>query len=368
MNFARAAAAGVVVAVASRIATAVALPSQLHWDGHFYAQLAQGLARTGRYADLGTGAPTAFYPVGYPFALSLGLRAGFGPFAAAVAVNVFATVLAVVAAAHLGARARLRTALATALYPGLVLWSSAAMGETLTAALLVTALALAVARRPAWAGVALGLAALVRPASLLAVALVPGAAPAGSRRGALVAAALAALCVVAPWGVRNARSLDAPALVSTNLGSNLLIGTRDDADGGYVPLRGERRCDDATGETARDRCFRDLAARRIAASPLRWLGLAVRKLARTVVPEHDPAGYVFGGRAVLATAVCTLAWWWLCARALRVARDGLRADPAVPAVAAMVAGIVVAHGVFLGADRYHLVLVPSLVALTGRRA
>ena len=43
MNFARAAAAGVVVAVASRIAPAVALPSQPHWDGHFYAQLAQAL-------------------------------------------------------------------------------------------------------------------------------------------------------------------------------------------------------------------------------------------------------------------------------------------------------------------------------------
>ncbi len=379
MTLGRPLALGLGLTVATRLAAAALFPTLPRWDGFFYHRYAERLAAGLGYTDLGTHRPTAFYPVGYPFALSLPLRLGLDPFAAVVALNLLAslvttTAVVVVAARHPDPRVATRAAIATALYPGLALWSCAAMSEPLTAALLVAALALATtasarARNHLAAGALLGLAALVRPPSLLALAAVAAAAPSGRRLRALALATFAAACVVAPWTVRNARTLDAPALVSTNGGSNLLIGTLDDALGGYRPPG--PRCAHLHGEVERDRCFGDAARRRIAAAPLRWAILGAEKLARTFAWEHDPARYLRDektplrrdARAVGLIALCTVGWWWLLARTWRVARWS---DPTSRAVAVTAAAIAATHFVFLGADRYHLVLVPTLLLIAPR--
>ncbi len=377
----RALALGLAATAAARLGPAALFPTAPRWDGFFYHQHAARLAAGLGYADLGTSRPTAFYPVGYPFALSLPLRLGLSPFAAVVALNLLASLASTAAVVLVAARAPdprapARAALAAALYPGLALWSCAAMGETLTAALLVVALALAThpAQRPRHAllaGAALGLAALVRPPSLLALAAVAAAAPAGRRARALALAALAAGAVLAPWAARNALSLDAPALVSTNGGSNALIGTLDDARGGYLRPVTPDDCRHVHGEVARDRCLRDAALARVAAAPLRWAALGVEKLVVTFAWEHDPVSYLRtpytplrSDRAALAaTAVCTLAWWSLLALAWRRRRAG---DPTTRAVAVTVAATAATHFAFLGADRYHLVLAPALMLLATR--
>ncbi len=380
MTIGRPLALGLGLTVATRLAAAALFPTLPRWDGFFYHRYAERLAAGLGYTDLGTHRPTGFYPVGYPFALSLPLRLGFGPFAAVVAVNLVAslvttTAVVVVAARHPEPRVATRAALAAALYPGLALWSCAAMSESLTAALLVAALALVTtgslrARHPLGAGALLGLAALVRPPSLLALAAVAAAAPSGRRLRSLALACVAAVCVVAPWTIRNARALDAPALVSTNGGSNLLIGTLDDARGGYRPPG--PRCANLHGEVERDRCFGATARGRIAEAPLRWSVLGVEKLARTFAWEHDPARHLRDekiplrrdARAIALIALCTVAWWALLVRAWRAAR---RDDSTSRAVAVTAASIAATHFVFLGADRYHLVLVPTLLLLLAPR-
>lgn len=372
---------GLAATAATRLAAAALFSPLPRWDGFFYHRLAEGLAAGRGYADLTTDLPTAFYPVGYPFALSLLLRLGLPAFTAVVALNLLASLVATAAVVAVAARgsdpgATRRAALAAALYPGLALWSCAAMGETLTAALLVTALALAThpsprARFPLLVGALLGLAALVRPPSLLGLAAVAAAAPPGRRARATALATLAAGCVLAPWVARNARVLDAPALVSTNAGSNLLIGTLDDARGAYVRPAPWHRCPNGPGEVARDRCLRDTALRRIAAAPLRWIALGFEKLARTFALEHDPVAYVRDAksplrsdhRSLALSALCTLAWWALVLRAWRAGHAG---DPTSRAVAVTAATLALTHLVFLGADRYHLVLTPTLLLLAPR--
>ncbi len=372
---------GLAATAATRLAAAALFPIPPRWDGYFYHLHAQRLADGHGYSDLVTSRPTAFYPVGYPFALSIPLRLGLSPFAAVVALNLLASLVTTAAVVLVAARDRdprtpVRAALAAALYPGLALWSCAAMSETLAASLLVLALALATQspsrdRHPLLAGALLGLAALVRPPSLLALAAIPAAAPAGRRARAAALAALAAGGVLAPWIARNARSLDAPALVSTNAGSNLLIGTLDDARGGYLRPAQPPRCRLLHGEVARDRCLRSEALDRIASDPRRWARLGVEKLALTFGWEHDPVSYVHepsdplrADRATLAlTALCTLAWWALLAFAWR---HGRALDATTRAVAVTAAALALTHFVFLGADRYHLVLVPSLLLLAPR--
>ncbi len=372
---------GLAVTAATRLAAAALFPTLPRWDGYFYLLHAERLAAGLGYSDLSTGRPTAFYPVGYPFALSIPLRLGLSPFAAVVSLNLLASLVSTAAIVTVAARDRdpraaTRAALAAALYPGLALWSCAAMSETLAASLLVLALALATQpsprdRFPLFAGAALGLATLLRPPSLLALAAVAVAAPAARRVRATALAALAAGCVLAPWTARNARALDAPALVSTNAGSNLLIGTLDDSRGGYLRPALPSGCERLHGEVARDRCLRSVALRRIASAPARWALLGVEKLALTFAWEHDPVSYVRGektpspvDRAALAlSALCTLAWWALMVLAWR---QGRALDPTARAVGVTAAALALTHFVFLGADRYHLVLAPALLLLAPR--
>ena len=74
------------------------------------------------------------------------------------------------------------------------------------------------------------------------------------------AVALAAcLATVSPWTVRNCRTLERCALVSTNGGSNLAIGAVHRAHGGYLPVGRADGCVDIRGETNRDRCWNAVA-------------------------------------------------------------------------------------------------------------
>ncbi len=368
-----------------RLIVVAALPVEPRWDGFYYARLAHyiaiGVGYYDKASDVLPPGPTAFYPVGYPAAMAAALRVAHDPTLAAVAVNLVASLIASIAVVLIAQRARgPRVALLAgclhALYPGLALWSTAAMTETLNGALLVASAACALApEKPRsralgalFAGVSLGLATLVRPPSILWTPLV-GLVRDGRLR-ALALCALGVALTVLPWTARNCRVMDGCTLVSTNGGSNLLIGTFPDARGGYRRPTVEDGCRDVAGEVHRDRCWSRTALARIRENPAQWLALGARKFAVTFLGEHDPVSYVRSSRGVsarhtlpvLATLVCTVAWWALVVFAWRGGRALMASGD--PSLARWTLGgaltVVLTHVTFLGADRYHLVLVPTL--------
>jgi hypothetical protein len=217
-------------------------------------QVAHGHGFTYPGADPG---PTAYYPPGYPLALAGAIFVvGLLPFdvtswAIAVTFNIVLSVATVWMVFELGRRlvsvpVGLIAAAAMAFWPNAVVHTGLILTETLflfffCAMLLVALAAPAAARAPGWrrvaaTGVLFGLAGMVRPTSFVIAPLFlllwwPSGATAAVKRTAVVAVAVAAM--VLPWTVRNAVEMDAPVLISTNLGDNVCIGNNPEANGAY---------------------------------------------------------------------------------------------------------------------------------------
>lgn len=236
------------------------LPPHLS-DAEYYDATARSLARGDGYSvsltDTGFlpgRTATAFFPPGYSALLGATYFLFGERLAAARLANVLAGTLTIpfvylIGSSLFGSRAGLLAAALGAVFPSLVFWTPVLLSETAFTLIFAAAvwLFLGAARKDgglSWRLVALGglvtgLAALVRSQAL---ALAPAAAvwwavdgvrPARSiRAGAL--AALAAAAVILPWTVRNALALDAPVVLSTNVGYNLRIGHAPYANGRFV--------------------------------------------------------------------------------------------------------------------------------------
>lgn len=380
------------LAVLVRVAWLSAVPPVAHWDGVIYERtawrIAHGMGFVDTYNNVPPYLPTAFYPVGYPGLLALS-HTLLGPgLWVAGALNVLAAALTTAAVFQLARRAWGTPAahLSAALYalsPGAVLYTSTLMTETVSAALLVGAIALAEtwsrgrpARFALAAGLVFGVAGLVRPQSLLlapVVALLASPSPRWiDRARTLALVGVACVAVVLPWTVRNCRVLDGCALVSVNGGSNLFIGADPEAHGTYRELRRGEGCGHVMTEVAKDRCYGDLAVRRIAAHPLQWLSLMPAKLQALLDYEVSPAYYLHeAGALPEATAERAARWLtafhrWVSALALLalIARRGPLPRPAMLCLGAVVGSLAV-HAVFFGGDRYHMVFLPLLAVLAG---
>jgi len=377
-----------VATIALRLVAILWLAPPASWDGAIYARLAEGLARGHGFVHWeGTGRATAFFPVGFPGAIAaVMLVTGLSATVAAWVVNVLSSAITTLAAASIGraidgeAGAR-RAAWAFALYPAMILWTAAVMTETLQCACITVALALAIGRprprssftRALWVGMATGLATLVRPQGILFAPLL-GALSAPARcidRGkSAMIALVTALALVSPWTLRNARTLDGIALVSTNGGSNLLIGTLPEAGGGYRALTDRDACATVQGEVHRDRCMSRVAIERIARAPGTWAWLAAKKIVKTVGFEWAPVSYARSTVprtmprwiAIVLTLVCTGCWWVTLAMSAHVVRRERRSDVALAVVGSFFA-VVLVHAVFIADDRYHLVIVGPLCAI-----
>jgi hypothetical protein len=201
--------------------------------------------------------PTAYYPPGYPVALGVVLfLVGLLPFdislfATAVTFNIVLSVATVWIVFELSRRlvsvpVGLIAAAAMAFWPNAVVHTGLILTETLFlflfCAMLLVALATpAVARAPGWrrvatAGVLFGLAGMVRPTSFVIAPLFlllwwPAGAKVAAKRTAVVAVMVAAM--VLPWTIRNAIQIEAPVLISANLGDNMCIGNNPEATGAY---------------------------------------------------------------------------------------------------------------------------------------
>lgn len=430
------------VALLPRLFVAVAWAREPVWDGHYYhfgaTRIAAGLGYSEDVLMAGhtVWKPWCHYPVGLSGLLGLVYKLFGSGILVAPVVNALLGTLTVVlvhrlARYHLGEnRARIAATL-VALHPGLIAYSAVVMTEPL-AALLIVGAALAAARfGPRWlgavlAGVILGLAALVRPSTLLAAPLVAVMGPRpwwkALARGALASAI--ALCVVAPWTVRNCRVMDGCALVSTNGGWNLAIGAISDT-GRFDTLRASDGCPIVTGQVQQDRCWAAVGRAKIKENPRRWLALIPKKLGHTFdhesfaieyLREADPGSWPesrrVAGRALLtffhrlllvAAALSVVSWvgrerreraltvsqwsllagvvaatvyafadlrhpfFWLptllpLAACLPLAGRPLQ-GPVGRYLLALLGATTLTHAVFFGDDRYHLVVTPILCIL-----
>lgn len=282
-------------------------------DADWYFARAAMLARGQGYLS-NAGLPTAYWPPGWPMALSLAFRAGG---ISIVTVGVFNLVAATAGAwftldlgRHLfrsEAAARLGLLL-YAVYPNAILYVPLALTEVFYTTLLLAGCWLLVARpragEPGWpwlvlAGTVFGLATLVKAQTLVVVPLVLAIGllrtgtvlrglPAAAAKGVLLLA-IAAL-VVSPWTLRNKRELGAWVAVSTNGGITLLTGNNDSATGDFTPDDPVVHALDA--RTDLDELGYDAEAKRlgtawIKAHPARFLALMPRKAFRLWAPDGE---------------------------------------------------------------------------------
>jgi len=292
-------------------------------DGFYYDTLARRLAHGDGYTWLwpdGAVTYAAHYPVGYP-ALVAPLYAVFGASpVVAMAFNAIVGALGVFAALRLlegtGRGAWRVAGVVLALHPALAAYTPAVMTEGVTASIVALAAffasrardasALEDARRGhAWrfaAGVAIGIATLVRPQSIaLAPALGALAFGVASWRARALGAALVtaiALVCCAPWTARNCARMDRCALVSVNGGWNLLIGVRSTSGGWAAVDPVPDECREVWSEAMKDVCFERAARAAIARDPVAWAAKAPAKLAATLDYFGAAPWYLHASNAV----------------------------------------------------------------------
>jgi 4-amino-4-deoxy-L-arabinose transferase-like glycosyltransferase len=400
-------------------------------DGFYYDTLARRLAEGHGYTWLwpdGAVTNVAHYPVGYPAMIALAYVAlGVRPIAPLLVNAVFgaAVALAVYRLVLPARRAAMASALVVSLHPALLPYTAAVMTEGVAASLVVIAVAIARGEyRRAWlpwvlAGLALGVATLVRPQCVLFAPLLGLVAPASpaawqarARAGVLVTAVTLGVC--APWTVRNCVAMHRCALVSVNGGWNLLIGTQT-AHGGWQPVDVPEDCRTVWDEAAKDDCFGHAASVAIGRAPLAWIARAPAKLAVTFdyfgaapwyLHESNPAAFddraktrlgvvetvvsagfllfalagvalMDGPRRPLRILLCAsgaasaalfvhgwIAYISLAGAVLALGPRWLaRAPILVPWTAIVVLVTAATHAVFFGAGRYGLVVVPFVTAL-----
>jgi len=297
------------VALLPRLFVAIAWAKEPVWDGHYYhygaTRIAAGLGYSEDVMIAGHAVwkPWCHYPVGLSGFLGFVYKIFGSSIVVAPVVNAVLGALLVVLVHRLARfclsenRARIAAALA-ALHPGLIAYSAVVMTEPLAALLLVLAAWLRARVGARWyglalVGLALGLATLVRPSSLLAAPLfvLTGGRPLWRPLlHALVVTGVCVLCVL-PWTLRNCRVMDGCAFVSTNGGWNLAIGAISDS-GRFDTLRASDGCPIVTGQVQQDRCWAEVGRARIREAPGRWLGLVPKKLGHTYDHESFAVEYL----------------------------------------------------------------------------
>ena len=455
-----------VLALAPRLYVAFRFSGEPVWDGHYYDFGAHRIAEGHGYSDDLSSLdhviwhPWCHYPVGYSAFLGFFYRV-FGPSlrvasvvdactGAALAVVTWLLarhafprriVAADVASGRESGRAwsfRARIAgLLVAFHPGLVLYAALVMTEPLAALLTLLAFWIAVRdsrpmRGAALGAIVLGLAALVRTQALLCVPFLafvalrdapprPPTARITRALAAMTILSLLSLVPVLPWTARNCRVMDGCALVSTNAGWNLAIGSFPRATGRFETLHASDGCRDVTGQVQQDRCWLAYGLAQIRQHPAHWLKLIPAKLSYTFdhesfaveyLREARPAEWPEPRRVRIRALTTFLERLLVCAAVLGCVAFRLRGSGALvqgailvgltllayaglalptpivwPLVVvtsilpwlplpgsppwpwslklpiALLATTLVTHAVFFGEDRYHLVVTPVLCLL-----
>ena len=206
-------------------------------DPDAYRAIALNLLRNQTFAA--DGYPTAFRPPLYPLLLVPCVALPSGQIMAVALLHLVLGATAVLCTYGVARRMRMTigaglAALLVACDPLLVFWSTRVMTETLAATLVAFALYALVRMddlrsfpSAAFAGGALSLAALCRPALFLWLALVIGAALLQActlrTRARLMAGLMLGMTLLLPWVVRNAVLFGRPIVATTHGGYTLLL-------------------------------------------------------------------------------------------------------------------------------------------------
>ena len=333
-----AAAAGLVLRIAFGMAYWVGKP--LNHDEREYLALAQSLANGRGFAydparKTGTAQQFGRAPA-YPVFLAL-IGAGAQEhdstparvkIAQAFVGAVSVWLIGLIALRAAGPRAGVAAACLAAAYPPLVWISSYVLSEALYS--LIALLAAYVLQRAVddagvsgssyrrgivAAGALAGIGILIRPAMIFFVPLVAWWMLATHRTVMAVVFVTAAIAVVAPWTIRNARVYGRFVLVASEGGVTFWTGNhplaRGEGDLAANPelkiaeLEFRRAHPGLTAEELEPLYYKD-AFRSIADNPLRWLGLLARKTFYTVVPI-GPSYTVHSTRYWAASVISYLA-------------------------------------------------------------
>ncbi|WP_436795919.1 ArnT family glycosyltransferase [Actinospongicola halichondriae] len=359
-------------------------------DQFLYHHMAEGLARGDGYQIFGE--PTVRWPPLYAFLLSLVYRVT-GPdptwgFMLNAALSLTAVPLTyLVGARTLGRRPAVVAAAVVALLPGQWLFAATILTEPLATVQLLLAVWLVVRWRPSVGtalafGLLIGTAALTRGEGMLLglVALVGWWRVVPLRRVAptLLAAALVAAVIVAPWAARNERVAGEAVGLSANSGETIWAGHNPTADGGatYAPSEVLQPAAEtpfgAQRELANARLLREDARRWATSNPHKVVALIPLKLIQLVsgdgkvveiwIEAEDP---VLGTLGPSLAVVADFSWYALFGVfLLGMVRSGRRqlAEPWVRACLALPAVSLVLYGVLLyGNFRYRIPYEPVLV-------
>lgn len=299
----------IIVALVPRLFVALAWAREPVWDGHYYhfgaERIADGL---GYSEDVTVGGQTVWkpwthYPVGYSGLLGLVYRLFGSSILTAPVVNAFIGTLLVVVVHRLARyalsqnRARIAGTLC-ALHPGLIAYSAIVMTEPAAALFVLGAGWAALALRgKQWgfvvSGLLIGIGALIRPASLLALPALFLIGPRPLLRATVrtCGAGAIALLTILPWTYRNCQVMDGCTLISTNGGWNLAIGALTET-GRFRSLKAEDGCPVVTGQVQQDRCWAQVGRDVIEQDPAAWLRKMPAKLAQTYNHESFPIEYL----------------------------------------------------------------------------
>lgn len=297
------------IALLPRLFVALAWAREPVWDGHYYHFGAERIAAGLGYSedvligDQTVWKPWTHYPVGYSGLLAIAYRLFGSDILVAPLVNAVLGTLLVLVTHRLARyalsqnRARIAGFL-IALHPGLIAYSAVVMTEPAAALFVLSAgwAALALRHRLSglWiAGVLLGIAALIRPVSLLALPALLFIGPRPFWKSCLRAIAIGGftLLTILPWTIRNCQVMDGCALISTNGGWNLAIGALT-TTGRFRTLRAEDGCPVVTGQVQQDRCWGEVGLQIIRQDPLHFASLIPKKLAQTYDHESFPVEYL----------------------------------------------------------------------------
>ena len=312
-------------------------------------------------------------PDGSPTVVKLA-QAGVG------AVTV--VLIGLVARQAAGPGAGVAAAALAAVYPPLVWITAYVFSETLFSAvalLAATVLQGSVDRgaggrgRAAAAGALTGLAVLIRPAMIFFIPLAVVWLAAGRRWRLALLFVAAAAAVVAPWTVRNARVHGRLVLVASEGGVTFWTGNhplaRGEGDLAANPelkraeLAFRARHPGLSSDELEPLYYRD-AISHIAADPLRWGGLVLRKAFYTVVPAGP--SYTLHSAKYLAASVVS----YLVVLGLAVAGAGAiwRSARRPSAVLLLGASAVLAGLVFFPQERFRIPVIDPVLIIAAAPA